>query len=75
MNFIKAIQHATIGYGIRRRSWRQDAVLTVDNFGDLYWTSGVGTDTPVKLGVSGPGVDMTFDLNVEDIQARDWEVV
>lgn len=71
MNFIKAVQHGTIGYGIRRRSWRQGAILSVGNSGELYWIEGVGTDTPVKL--CGP--DKAFDLSVEDIQAQDWEVV
>lgn len=71
MNFIKAVRHGTIGYGIRRRMWTRDAILTVDNFGELYWTNGVCTNTPVML--CGP--DKAFDLSVEDIQAQDWEVV
>jgi hypothetical protein len=27
MNFLKALQHAFIGYGIRRKSWDEKAVL------------------------------------------------
>lgn len=75
MNFLSAVKHAAIDYGIRRRAWaRQDAILCLGNGTkgcELYWTSGVGTDTPVKL----CGSDRTFDLSVEDIQAQDWEVV
>lgn len=71
MNFIKAIQHATIGYGIRRKSWRDGATITIDNFGDLYWVEGVGMDVPIKL----CGRDAGFDLSPEDIRAQDWEAV
>lgn len=74
MNFISAIKHATIDYGIRRRSWREGAILCLGNGHDtcqLYWIEGIGRDTPVKL--CGP--DKSFDLSVEDIQAQDWETV
>lgn len=75
MNFLSAIKHAAIDYGIRRRAWaRRDAILCLGNGTngcELYWIDGVGKDTPVKL----CGTDAAFDLIVEDIQAQDWEVV
>lgn len=59
MNFIGAIQHATIGYGIRRRKWDKDLI---------FWLDGVHlkqTDTNLSL----------YVLCFEDFVAADWEAI
>lgn len=74
MNFIKAIQHATIGYGIRRIEWRlnPNCWLSLDNFGDLQWC---------EANVAGPArlvpvdIDLAVDITAEDIRATDWETL
>ena len=72
MNFLNAIRHAAIGYGIRRKAWaNEDAILTLDNFAELYWMHTTARNDPAKL--AGP--DRTYDLSVEDLQAKDWETV
>lgn len=81
MNFLSAIKHAAIDYGIRRVVWPKYAILSLGNGnrGDtcqLYWLN-VSKDQaapchePVKL--CGP--DLTYDLSPEDIAATDWEVI
>lgn len=69
MNFIQAIQHATIGYQMRRKVWSSDCRLRLYDNGELHWCAGIGVEIPVKL----LGEDRTFDLTDEDIQATDWE--
>ncbi len=78
MNFLSAIKHAAIDYGIRRRAWQKEAILSMSNGATccLYWLNipkeGRGeSDAPVKL--CGP--DKTYDLQPEDITATDWEVI
>ena len=86
MNFISALKHAMIDYGIRRKAWPKEAILSLCNGHDscqLYWldhTKGGNRDRsrpasywldPVKL--CGP--DLTFDLTPEDLQANDWEAI
>jgi hypothetical protein len=74
MNFINAIQHATIGYGIRRRAWRENdrCWLTLDNFGNLQWCEGnVGGEARLIPIIIDPSRDMID----EDIRALDWEAV
>lgn len=68
MNFLVAVQHATIGYGIRRRVWPPKAMLYMQTY-ELYWVD--GSDTPVKL----LGDSVTADLQKEDIQGEDWEAI
>lgn len=82
MDFIKAIQHATIGYGIRRAEWKRsvhedvtgpDLILHLDHDG-LRWVNtpdGRANGTPIKL----CGDDMNYDLMAEDITADDWQVI
>jgi hypothetical protein len=69
MNFLTAIKHAAIGYGIRRKSWpEENAILHLDNLNDLRWVrSGV-----LCLLLGNPH---DFDLTKEDIQAKDWEII
>lgn len=62
MNFIQAVQHATIGYGIRRADWTSDAILYMEpkTLGPaLCW---------VKNG-------RIANLGLLDIRADDWETV
>jgi hypothetical protein len=43
MNFLKALQHAFIGYGIRRKSWDEKAVLYFNYDKDsLHFLTGLG---------------------------------
>ncbi len=71
MNFIKAIQHATIGYGIRRKAWRErpDCFLHLRDDGDLEW------DDPETIPCKLLGNDLAADLLPEDITATDWEAI
>ncbi len=84
MNFLSAIKHAAIDYGIRRTCWQKDAILCLGNGSqscELYWLnvpkgSSLGrgqyaNDSPAKL--CGP--DKAFDLSPEDIAATDWETI
>lgn len=72
MNFIKAIQHATIGYGIRRKSWEVpfDTFLLLDHTGRLMWSPNNVADFAILM-----GNDPATDLNAEDLQATDWETI
>ncbi len=76
MNFMMAVKHAVIGYGIRRACWQPSAILSMDNFGNFYWLSmpaylRVNDDRAAKL----LGPDATFDLQDCDIIATDWVTV
>lgn len=71
MNFLKAILHAGIGYGIRRKAWPPKAILSLDNFGELHWIDAVEEESRCRL-LTG---DLSWDLSPEDIQANDWETV
>lgn len=69
MNFINAILHVNIGYGIRRMSWQEGAILHLGGGQKLFW---LGKERePVTL----LGDDETHDLNAEDLKATDWETV
>jgi hypothetical protein len=69
MNFLTAIKHAAIGYGIRRKGWEdEDAILYLDNFNELVWVHSGVTCTLI-------GDPEDFDLTVEDIKAKDWETI
>lgn len=59
MNFIGAIQHATIGYGIRRRSWNKELMFYLDGV-HLKQTD---TDLPLYV------------LCFSDFAAVDWEAI
>lgn len=78
MNFLCAIKHAAINYGIRRRVWVSSAILSLSNGCELYWLEtskggkhGDDLNPPCKL----LGPDKAYDLQPEDIVAQDWEVV
>lgn len=76
MNFITAIQHATIGYGIRRQTWILSRWMLLDDSGHhLIWNivpNGYGTrDGNITL----LGPDPSWDITEEDIKATDWEAV
>lgn len=79
MNFMMAVKHAVIGYGIRRAEWKQvhggpDLILTLDHTGEFYWCTAPvpeNTNRPVQL----LGPDMNHDLLSADIKAEDWEVI
>lgn len=73
MNFLKAIQHATIGYGIRRKPWsfRENCYLVL-KLDELYWAEG-NCGGEAKLCPDKP--DLTVDLLPEDIAAKDWETI
>ncbi len=82
MNFLCAIKHAAIDYGIRRRAWVPGAILSLGNgaYGngpDLYWLEGL---VPWDKGGDGRpavllGPDKTYDITEEDIKAIDWETI
>lgn len=75
MNFIAAIQHATIGYGIRRKAWNNtDAILHLNDKAELHWVPAIHNpehQAPVKLGHG----DICYDLTQSDIAANDWEAI
>lgn len=66
MNFLNAIKHAAIGYGIRRQGWANNLHLTHN--GELKW---VGQTMKCSM----LGGDTAWDLNKGDITALDWETV
>lgn len=82
MNFISALLHANIGYGIRRKAWHEKAVLYLEQT-QLFWMDDAkkqrtkfvepqaGKSNEVRL--CGP--DLTFDLQPEDFNGIDWEVI
>ena len=71
MNFIAAVQHATIGYGIRRKRWSDKSILALGPDGHSFEWLESTTPDPVKL----LGPDLTYDLTPDDIMAEDWETV
>ena len=79
MGFIGAIQHATIGYGVRRPAWHPDFVLWLDrNTNELKLVNDKARDgEPVKEGVviNILGGSKAMDLDEEDLTANDWETI
>jgi hypothetical protein len=67
MNFIQAVQHGSIGYGIRRAIWPKDVILTVNNFGGFDWMLGGEAELL--------GDDPASDLSVEDVKSEDWVTI
>lgn len=77
MNFIKAIQHATIGKRIRRRAWpMKDAILSLYE-NNLIWRQrrNAAGDMFIMHPCKLCGPDLTLDLQPEDLQANDWEAL
>lgn len=66
MNFIRAIQHASIGFLIRRKAWQNFAVLRLVNYDQLYWINGIQCSCHIL------GSDKGTDLMPEDLAATDW---
>ena len=72
MNFLNAIRHAAIGYGIRRKPWPENSILSLDNACVLRWLHKINVrDDECKL----LGPDTTLDLQAWDIVACDWDTV
>lgn len=71
MNFVAAIQHATIGYGIRRKAWGPKAFLYLHDGNTLRW--GHFDDQVETCDLLGPS--RTMDLQASDITGTDWEVI
>lgn len=79
MKFITAIQHATIGYGIRRKVWPENVIIYLENYELRYMndanknrTQGItGNNNEIQL----LGPDQTFDLQAESVIATDWEAI
>jgi hypothetical protein len=68
MTFLKALQHAFIGYKIRRRVWNKNLTLVWDHsYGILHFMDGTFTDVRYKP-------EQPEDLK-EDWDALDWEVI
>lgn len=79
MNFLSAIKHASIGYAIRRKVWRDNAMLHLDK-DNLYWINCTMTGMVVYYPYTDDpcivlGTDKGFDLTEEDIKSLDWEVI
>lgn len=71
MNFIRAIQHATIGYGIRRKVWSSNEHCWLYLHNDqLQWAEG-----NIACSCNLLGKDLSADLIEEDITATDWETI
>lgn len=73
MKFLKATQYAAIGHRIRRDGWsREQASLSMDQFGSLWWTDGIGCmERPIRF----DSVDSQFDLDYSDLNADDWDMI
>ena len=70
MNFLAAIKHAAIGYGIRRKVWHSKAILHLNNLCELEWCCDCDSHIAPLL-----GPDPAASVNAEDIKATDWETV
>ena len=70
MNFIAAIQLATVGLNVRRKAWGPAVTIGIVGFGCLEWTNN-SVYKPVHLLGNDAGISMTE----EDIKATDWEVL
>jgi hypothetical protein len=66
VNFISALKHATIGYGIRRKEWMEGHTMFMEN-DELFWTH---LPTHPIIFFSG-----FMGLNEQDIAAKDWETI
>lgn len=79
INFICAIGLAFNGYLIRRTTWDNFVSLHIVN-GKLWWYKPPGNSFTRSDGSTGIsicnlcGPDKVFDLQPEDIAAKDWEV-
>lgn len=70
MNFLNAIRHAAIGYGIRRKSWPDGWILSIDNACRLWWL-------PMAPGRQDEMCGLLDDHGLDDgdITAEDWTTV
>lgn len=72
MNFLSAIKHAAIGYGIRRKSWDDRCILHLNNMGELEWVGHYHKD---REGKEANLFSSDYGIVKEDITANDWETV
>jgi hypothetical protein len=75
MNFIAAIQHAGIGYGIRRTCWHGDAILHTNNMHELPWLTRKGEDQPYAAPFAKDRAQSAHEITMEDVMAQDWDTV
>lgn len=79
MNFIRAIQHTALGYGIRRKEWRDnpDCYLCLQG-GNLVWSYNfvkrLQDNGHKRLIPKLLGPDFDVDIQEQDIRAEDWEL-
>ncbi len=66
MNFLQAIEAASICHPIRRTTWTKD-YLHLDN-GQLSWSVS-------KKYCNILGNDIVYDLQPDDLKATDWEIL
>ncbi len=81
MNILAAASYLKIGYRIRRSLWAIDSYLKTDWWGDCefyyrykYFTIGKvdGITQTIEHSYIGGG---TYNLNVKDLLADDWEII
>ena len=69
MNFLRAVQHATIGYAVKRPTWQQWLLLdAVDGVFRASMTTVDNLPPAIK-----PGTPLSLDL--ADYHATDWETL
>ena len=74
MNFIAAILHATIGYGIRRKAWSEGFTLHIDNH-ELKWIDDKQQPATKHSPVCQIGQGGDMHLGLEALRADDWEAI
>lgn len=74
MNFLGALQHAFIGYGIRRKAWNHSPIIYYDHDDQRLRFLGTNKDTDNGLLVSFAAEEGGDVLTPEDCNAMDWEV-
>jgi hypothetical protein len=81
MNFYGAIQHASIGYGVRRKQWAENSILFFDHDKcQLCWLNATYVENGVEHGKGTVAKLLglqyaTLDLTAEDIKATDWDTI
>jgi hypothetical protein len=61
MTLLQALQHAFIGYGIRRACWPEDSLLKFD------------MEREALIDVEGIQEGQVYTIQPKDIEATDWE--
>lgn len=73
MNFLTALQHAFIGYGIRRKSWNKTAVLQWHQQEKKLGFGLINTGTVIWARISN--LDAGDTISIQDANATDWEAI